>query len=109
MIRDLGRGMCAVEWAAYCGRSKCVEIIEKYMDKMQVNPGLPFDAFNPSGSDSSGGSSGSSRSTNGHQRFNSMQSLKRSSLPAAISNLNLNFNKVKQSWVIIIELFVCSK
>jgi len=82
VVRDFGRGMCAPEWASYCGRSKCVEIIEKYMDKMQLNPGL--------------GCSTTLTLRSGH-RFNSTQSLKRSSLPAALSNLTLS--KGKESWV----------
>jgi hypothetical protein len=31
-------GLCSLEWARLTGRSKCVEIIDKYMDKMQLNP-----------------------------------------------------------------------
>ena len=85
VVRDFGRGMCALEWASYCGRSKCVEIIEKYMDKMQLNPGL--------------GCSTTLTLRSGH-RFNSTQSLKRSSLPAALSNLTLT--KGKESWVTIL-------
>ena len=46
VLRDFGRGMCSSEWARLTGRSKCAEIIDKYMEKMQLNPGL---AVKPSG------------------------------------------------------------
>ena len=46
VLRDFGRGMCSSEWARLTGRSKWAEIIDKYMEKMQLNPGL---AVKPSG------------------------------------------------------------
>jgi hypothetical protein len=45
VLRDFGRGLCSLEWARLTGRSKCVEIIDKYMDKMQLNPGLGLKSF----------------------------------------------------------------
>ena len=29
ILRDFRRSMCALEWARYTGRTKCIEIIEK--------------------------------------------------------------------------------
>jgi hypothetical protein len=49
VLRDFGRGLCSVEWARLTGRSKCVEIIDKYMDKMQFNPGMGFKSFHHGG------------------------------------------------------------
>lgn len=40
VLRDFGRGLCAAEWARLTARPKCAEIIDKYMEKMQLNPGL---------------------------------------------------------------------
>ena len=31
-LRDPRRSMCALEWARYTGRTKCVEIIDKVFD-----------------------------------------------------------------------------
>ena len=42
MLRDFGRRLCSAEWARLTGRTKCAEIIDNYMEKMQLNPGLSY-------------------------------------------------------------------
>ena len=53
MLRDFGRGLCSSEWARLTGRVKCAEIIEKYMEKMQLNPGLGLKSLSVAGSEPS--------------------------------------------------------
>ncbi|GAB6024428.1 hypothetical protein CHUAL_009592 [Chamberlinius hualienensis] len=38
VLRDSGRGLCAFEWARFCSRQSCAEVIEKFMKNCNYSP-----------------------------------------------------------------------
>lgn len=51
LLRDHGRGLCALEWARYCSRPSCADIIDKFMKSSNFTVTSPVRTSKENGSD----------------------------------------------------------